>query len=302
MRFASVISAARNIKTPIYSGQYIRFSVFFVLSYVLAIGCEAADLNQQTAEAFERYVGTAEARMNASCDAGGAFFRVDSLPEPRRQQVYGRLRSGQVEILDNTNTFKVPDGLIHDWTGIVFIRGISLERAVSFLQDYHNGWRTFSTSIRRSKLLEHTDSNTFRIYLQLYRDFPIAVSFNSEYQTRYSRIDATHEISRAVSTRIAELRHPENPNSPEFPVGTGHGYIWRWNTYRWLEEKDGGVYIQVESIALSRGVPAVVGWIVDPLIERVAREDLANLLDTTRRALLSPEVGRLNRALENVHR
>jgi len=138
--------------------------------------------------------------------------------------------------------------------------------------------------VRRSKLLEHTDS-AFKIYLQFYKDFPRRVSFNTEFEVHYTKIDATHVISRAISARIAELEHPEQPDSPEFPVNQGHGYLWRLNNYWRLEEKDGGVYMQVESIALSRDVPAIFALFINPLIRRVSRQSLVNLLSATRRGL-----------------
>ena len=87
--------------------------------------------------------------------------------------------------------------------------------------------------------------------------------------------------------RIAELEHPD---SPELSVGQGHGYLWRLNDYWRLEEKDGGVYIQVESIALSRDVPPLLAWFVNPLIRRVSRTTLTNLLSNTRKGLLRPEI------------
>jgi len=99
-------------------------------------------------------------------------------------------------------------------------------------------------------------------------------------------------ISRAVSARIAELASPDQPDSPEFPVGQGHGYLWRVNNYWRLEEKDGGVYMQVESIALSRDVPVIFAWLVNPLIRRISRQTLANLLYATRRGLQNPGTGR----------
>jgi hypothetical protein len=85
-------------------------------------------------------------------------------------------------------------------------------------------------------------------------------------------------ISRAASARIAELEHPAQPDSPKFPAGQGHGYLWRLTNYWRLEEKNDGVYMQVESIALSRDVPAIFAWFVNPLIPRVSRQTLANFL------------------------
>jgi hypothetical protein len=96
-------------------------------------------------------------------------------------------------------------------------------------------------------------------------------------------------IGSAVSARIAELEHPEQPDSPVFPADHGHGYLWRVNNYWRLEEKDGGVYMQVESIALSRDVPALFAWFFNPLIRRVSRQTLANLLYATQRGLQSGE-------------
>src|SRR5258708_17996678 len=76
-------------------------------------------------------------------------------------------------------------------------------------------------------------------------------------------------------------------NSAEFPADQGHGYLWRLSNYWRLEEKEGGVYMQVESIALSRDVPAIFAWFVNPLIRRTSRQTLANLLYATRRGLVS---------------
>jgi hypothetical protein len=261
----------------------------------MAVYCTAAELKQKTVEAFDHYVRATDARIDAELRPGGPFLWVDSLPQPRRQRLYDLLQRGQLEIRqqkteEEGRPIEVPDGLIHHWTGVAFVPGVSLERALSLLQDYDNHLRTYKPDVRRSKLVEHTD-DSFKIYLQFYKDSPRRVSFNTEFQVHYTRIDATHVISRAVSARIAELQHPEQPDSPEFPVGQGHGYLWRLSNYWRLEEKDGGVYMQVESIALSRDVPAIFVWFVNPLIRRVSRQSLAHLLEATRRGLLSADAG-----------
>ena len=45
--------------------------------------------------------------------------------------------------------------------------------------------------------------------------------------------------------------------------------------------------MQVESIALSRDVPAILSWLINPLVRRVSRQSLASLLYATRRGLVS---------------
>src|SRR5258707_8565108 len=279
------------------AGKGVRFRhcvtarALVVFLHCFAVPCIATELKQETVEAFDRYIRVTDARVDAELRPGGPFLWVDSLPQSRRQRLYDLLRRGQLEIRqekteEQGKPIEVPDGLIHHWTSIVFVPGVSLERALLLLQDYDNHWRTYKPDVRRSKLLEQTD-NTFKIYLQFYRQSPRHVSFNTEFQVHYTRIDSTRVISHAVSARIAELEHPEQPDSPEFPVGQGHGYLWSLSNYWRLEEKDGGVYMQLESITLSRDVPAIFAWFVNPLIRRVSRQTLANLLSATRRGVLS---------------
>jgi len=276
-----------------HSMAALLFSV--LLGFPGAIRCTATELQQKTLEAFDRYVRFTEARRE-ELRANGSFLWLDSLPEPRRKQLYDRLRRGQLEIRqekieEDGNPVEVPDGLIHDWSGVVFIPGVSLDRVVALLHDYNNHCHTYAPDVRRSKLLEHAD-DTFKVYLQFYKESPRRVSFNTLFEVHDTRIDATHSISRAISVRIAELEHPDQPDSSEFPVGQGHGYLWRLNNYWRLEQKDGGVYVQVETIALSRDVPAIFAWFVNPLIRRVSRHTVANLLTATRRGLVNSATNR----------
>lgn len=264
-----------------------------ILEFPLAICCAATELNQKTIEAFDHYVRITDARMEAELRRGGPFLWLDSLPEPQQQKLYERVRQGQLEIRqekteEEGKPIEIPEGSIHHWVGVMFASGASLKKALSLLQDYDNHWRTYKPDVRRSKLLEHND-DTFKIYLQFYKESPRGVSFNTEFEVHYTQIDATHVVSRSSSLRIAELEHPEQPESSEFPVGQGHGFLWRLNNYWRLEEKDNGVYIQVETIALSRDVPAIWAWLVNPLIRRVSRQSVAALLNATRRGLASPD-------------
>ena len=60
---------------------------------------------------------------------------------------------------------------------------------------------------------------------------------------------------QSYSTRIAEVENAGKSNERELPVGNDHGYIWRLYSYWRIEEKDSGVYVQGESIGLSRTIP-----------------------------------------------
>jgi len=92
-------------------------------------------------------------------------------------------------------------------------------------------------------------------------------------------------LSQSDSTRIAEVENPDKPKERELPVGNDHGYLWRLDNFWRVEEKDGGTYVQVESVGLSRAIPAILAWLINPLLKNIPRTVLSNLLNATRRAV-----------------
>jgi hypothetical protein len=58
------------------------------------------------------------------------------------------------------------------------------------------------------------------------------------------------------------------------------------NTYWRFEEKDGGTYVESESISLTRDIPTGLGLLVGPFVNSIPRESLTFTLATTRSAVL----------------
>jgi hypothetical protein len=61
--------------------------------------------------------------------------------------------------------------------------------------------------------------------------------------------------------------------------------MWRLNTYWRFLERDGGTYIQCESLTLSRDIPFGLGWVIGPFVMSVPKDSLTFTLDRTRAAL-----------------
>ena len=59
------------------------------------------------------------------------------------------------------------------------------------------------------------------------------------------------------------------------------------NTYWRFEEKDGGTYVECQSISLTRDIPTGLGWLIGPYVTSVPRESLTFTLATTRSAVLN---------------
>lgn len=220
---------------------------------------------------------------------GGRFLVIDDLPESRCQELYGQLRGGQIHVeelhtKEDGTQIRVPDGLIHHWVGVAFLSHVTLSQTLTVLQDYDNHKIVYSPDVRRSKLLEH-NGNEFKIYLQLYQKSIVTVVINANFDVQFTRLDSTRAINRSYSTRIAEVQNSDKPDEHELPVGNDHGYLWRLYNYWRILEKDDGVYVQVESIALTRSVPTIFAPLVNPLLGRLARGVLSNLLKATRTAV-----------------
>jgi hypothetical protein len=105
---------------------------------------------------------------------------------------------------------------------------------------------------------------------------------------RYFPLDAARCYSQSHSTRIAEVDDPGDADEREMRPGVDHGFLWRLNSYWRFEERDGGVYVECEAVSLTRGVPAGLGWLVNPIVRTLPRESLETSLTTLRRALAQP--------------
>jgi len=268
-------------------------ALFFLCCCTLAVPARGAELKQKTIAAFQHYVEISEARMATELEDPQRFLWVDRLPAPHRQALLAQLLQGRViterlETLEGGNRIAVPDGLIHHWIALVFVPGVSLPQVVALQQDYAHHQEMYKPDVQRSLLVSH-EGNDFTVDFRFYRKAIVTAVYNVEFAIRYFPLDAARAWSRSYSTRIAEVEDPGKPSEHEKPVGQDRGYLWRLNTYTRYQEKDGGVYIQIEFIALSRSVPWIFAWLVNPYLKSVPREYLSHLLEATRKALKKQE-------------
>ena len=72
-------------------------------------------------------------------------------------------------------------------------------------------------------------------------------------------------------------------------VGRDSGYLWRVNTFSTYLEADGGVFVELETIGLSRRFPRMLGWLIEPIARRLGRGSAADTLRQLRSAALLHE-------------
>ena len=246
----------------------------------------AVTLAPRTIEAYERYVAETYRQSDPSLTEHARFLWVDG---EGREKDLAALRSGELVIsrLETKTAGKkieVPDGLIHHWVGLVFVPAVTVDQAIRLLQDYDTHGEVYKPNVARSKLIDR-DGDVFRMYLRFYTKKVLTVVVNSEHEARFTRPAPDRAYSRIVSTRIAEVDNPDTPEEQEKPVGRDGGYLWRLNSYWRFLERDGGTYVQCESITLTRTAPFGLGVIIRPFITGIPKETLTFTLERTRAAL-----------------
>jgi len=256
---------------------------------MLAIACFSASAEQlkpETVAAFNHYVELSEQQM-----AAATFLHADSLRTPEREAEFMRLKAGEVttarlQTRDHGQPISVPGGLILHWIGAIFIPGVTLDHTLAFLEDYDDQYKFYAPDVQRSKVLER-DGDHSRIFLRLRKSKVVTVILDSEYDVKNTRLAPDRATSDSRSTRIAEVEDAGKPNESEKPVGNDSGFMWRLNSYWRFQQRDGGVYVQLEAISLTRDIPAGLGWLISPFISSIPKESLVFTLTHTREALLS---------------
>jgi hypothetical protein len=268
----------------------VRNSFIFLLftSWLYGTNAWANELKPETSAAFDRYARVTETQRDQET-RDGHFLAVDGLPDAQRREAYDQLQHGQVfiqelHILEDHLPIRIPGGMIHHWSGLIFIPKATVSEVNAVLQDYQNEASIYQPEIRKANLIEQ-HGNKSRILLQMYTKSIITVVLDGYFEVIETPIGNTRMESASRSTRIAEVVNPGAPDEHESAEGDDHGYMWRLNSYWRLEEKDGGVYVQNESITLTRSVPVLLAWLINPLTKSIPRDVIIHMLTDTQKAV-----------------
>jgi hypothetical protein len=248
----------------------------------MAETAKPVQLKPRTVQALEAYIREAEAGMERTLRRSSQFLWSDDSAE-RAQLVHeghilARLWSGRAPV-------KVFDGLIHDWIGAAFVAGTTIQETLALVQDYNNHKNVYKPEVIDSRLLSHHD-NDFQIYLRLLKKKIITVVLDTDHDVHYRSLDRTRWVCRSYTTRIAEVEDAGTPKERVLPPDTGYGFLWRLYSYWRFDERNGGVYVECRAISLTRDVPLGLGWIIEPIIQKLPKESLISTLKATREALL----------------
>jgi hypothetical protein len=258
--------------------------LFITAVLVIGVGARAgaAELQSATVDAWQEYVRGADASMQARLGGAKPFLWLDEAPDRAP-----RVRRGEVFVAPRAEdgTQAVPGGLIHDWIGAIFIPNATIERLLSVVRDYDRYNEIYKPVVADSRSLD--SGATDQEFSMVWRRHVLFV--NAAMQGRYRAHDVIVGAHRGYTvvntTRLQQIEGYGQPGEHLLPPDTGGGFLWRIHSITRYEERDGGVYLEVEAIALSRDIPASLRWLVNPVVNRLSVNSLATTLRQTREAV-----------------
>lgn len=242
----------------------------------------AAELQPKTLRAWEDYVRTADAEMEKRLAPGGHFLWLDENP--------GRLakvRSGEIVVAPAGPHIpkRVPGGLVHDWIGAAFIPRTTIRGVLGIVRDYVRYSDFYRPTVLDSKTIAHGDMDDRFSMLLMNKALFLKTALEGDYETTYFQVDHRRYYSIAHATRLREIEGYGGPGEHELSEDEGSGLIWRLSSITRFEERDGGVYVELEALALSRDIPVSLRWLVDPIVRRVSRDSVITSLRQTGNAV-----------------
>jgi hypothetical protein len=198
-----------------------------------------------------------------------------------------KARAGEIVVtpIQERNPVRVPNGLIHDWIGGAFLPNATLGDALAVVQDYKRYKEFYAPLVVDSESLGRVGPDYRFSMLMMNTELFSRVALHGEYTDSYFQLDDHRWYSAGYSTKVQEIQNYGQAGQHELPPGEGSGYIWRLYSFSRFEQRDGGIYVEIEAIALSRDIPGSVRWLVEPIVRRIARSSLVTSLQLTRRAV-----------------
>jgi hypothetical protein len=263
--------------------QFRQAGLALALLMTPVVGASAAELTPETAKAWDCYLQTVQNRAKARVEGRQPFLWLDE-DASRRQ----RVRQGETLVWHPgaDGTQEVPNGLIHDWAGDLFIPGATIRDLFNVLHNYGRYGDYYRPVVRQARYLGRDEENDRYQMVWMKKALFVTAALEGEYETTYVPLDEKRWYSVSRATRIEEIRNYGHFGAQKLAPDTGSGFLWRMYSTSRFEERDGGVYVEIEVVALSRDIPPGLRWLVTPYVAKLSRNSVATTLEQTRDAVL----------------
>jgi hypothetical protein len=229
----------------------------------LASVASPTPLSEDTLSAWRKSVSSAEAQLTRP-----AFLQIDGRPDCLR-----RVSAGEIESEPGAHggMVSVPSGLVHHWVGTVFLPGVGTSELLSIMQDYDSYSVTYRPAVVESKLLSH-DGNDFDYRVKMVESgFGLKSGFVGDFHAQYHQLNENEGYAVTEGTRLVQL---SNDSTPEYVRGVV--------TIARYRHSNGGMYLEVETLTLSRDIPGAIKWMASPMVKHFAKQAMVETLERLR--------------------
>jgi hypothetical protein len=219
---------------------------------------------------FDTYIQTLEARLERQHRTADGFLASASTPQTDTHHLKGEFL---IENLTPVAGPPLPGALLFHWRGSAFVKGGNAADFERLLRDYSAYPKVFSPEVLQASVLSR-DGDHLQTHMRVRQHHVITVVLDTNYDVTVGRLDPQHGYSLSRSTEISEIEGAGTPAEHALAPARAHGFMWRLNTYWTWAEQDDGLYLQIESVSLTRSIPSGLGWMVRPFVESIPRESL----------------------------
>jgi hypothetical protein len=261
----------------------LQASAASLLLLLAAKSLPAAELKQETLRAWDKYMQALEVERQNRITGNSPFLSVDESPDLRL-----RLERNEV-VVTNHDPRKVPQGMIHHWLGAVFIPNRTLDQAMGVLTNYEGYSEVYKQLLKSCSVLERDGDDIQLRAMAVQKVMSVTAAVSTDNQIHILRLDSKRAYITSHAIRIQEIADYGQADEHAFPEDRRPGYVWRAVVHERLEERDGGVCVELETVALSRGIPFEFRWLIKPLTDELPRKMIVEMLEDTRAALANGE-------------
>src|SRR5262249_13900271 len=156
------------------------------------------------------------------------------------------------------------------WRGAVFIPHTTLSQSLSLSHAYRDYPTIFKPVVAATVLSDEGDS--LRVQFRMRQSAGgITGTIDWWSNLRYGNTHSHHAYVISTSDTIREVKDAGRPTEGYVASGQDRGYLWRAASFTRFVEADDGVYMEMETIGLSRGFPPLLGWAIEPFARRLGR-------------------------------
>lgn len=216
-------------------------------------------LDEATLKAYQDYVSNFEKNVVEQFNKTGKLWIDDECCGNRG------LVEGSKPVVEPRRNEDIVHGSIHHFSGSIHIKGATIESVRHVMEDYPHYVEIFKPDLGSASGAKEPDSTPedehfLSKLLLVQTTIWMGVNYDTLYDTHYRRVAKDRWTARSVATYIKEWKDPKNQAAGTYPEGDDHGFLWKTNTYWFARERNGGLDLQADSLALSRPSPIGFAW------------------------------------------